>query len=159
MQTTARTTTNQAGQRERVRVLLVPADPAAPVEVISVANSARAISDAIGGHLLDDTTIGQLPDGSWFTFYLADASGLALPADGNVPALPADASGLALPDNLRAAALAARLGLVDRGLQAQIAGPVLLAGIEPRSGADIDVPRQVLTAAQDTSKVVGVSRW
>ena len=48
MQTTARTTTCQARQCETVYVLLVPTDPAEPLEVISVANSARAISDALG---------------------------------------------------------------------------------------------------------------
>jgi hypothetical protein len=138
MQTTARTTTSSARQPGTVRVLLVPADPTQPLEVISVANSARAISDALGGHLLDDTTIGALPGGRWFTFYLADVS---------VPTLP---------DNPRAAALAARLGLVDRDLQAQIAGPVIVAGIDPSSGNDIDVPHEVITAAAQT-RLTGVT--
>jgi hypothetical protein len=132
--------TSQARQRESVRILLVPADPAEPLEVIAVANSARAISDALGGHLLDDTTIGALPGGRWFTFYLAD------------PSVPA------LPDNPRAAALATRLGLVDRDLQAQIAGPVLVAGIDPRSGNDVNVPDEVVAAAVQTGLPVTGTR-
>jgi hypothetical protein len=81
--------TGVAGSRTRgLRALLVPAG-GVPAEVIEVGGTAQAISDALGGHLLDDTTIGQLPGGRQVTFYRSEDPG-------------------ALPDNPAAAALAAR---------------------------------------------------
>ncbi|HET9655357.1 MAG TPA: hypothetical protein VFP72_08380 [Kineosporiaceae bacterium] len=129
MQTAAPDTSGTASPRRTIRVLLVPADAAGPVEVVTVADSARAISDTLGGYLLDDSTIGSLPPGELFTVYRAD-----------------DVSTLA--DNPRAAALVARLGLVGRRLQARLRGPVLVAGLDPTTGGDLDVPVGILTAAQ-----------
>ena len=126
----------------QVRVLLVPADPAGQVQLMVVADSARAISDALGGCLLDDTTVGALPQGGWFTVYLADGVYLA---EGDVATLPG---------NPRAAALVARLGLVGRQFQARIRGPVLIAGLDPDTGADVDVPVEVVAAAEQTGLTV-----
>jgi hypothetical protein len=136
MQTAAQSSTGTSPQPRVLRVLLVPADQTRPLEVTAVVDSAQAFSDALGGCLLDDTTVGALPEGGSFTFYLADA-----------------VAGL-LPDNRRAAALAARLGLVDRRLQARIRGPVLIAGVDPWTGDDLDVPDAVVAAAEQTGLTV-----
>lgn len=67
--------TGVAGSRTRgLRALLVPAG-GMPAEVIEVGETAEAISDALGGHLLDDTTIGQLPGGRQVTFYRSEDPG------------------------------------------------------------------------------------
>lgn len=130
MQTAAPDTSATISPARTVRALLVPADGADPVEVVTVADSAQAISDTLGGCLLDDSTIGSLPHGGLFTVYLTDGAST-------------------LADNPRAAALAARLGLMGRRLQqARLRGPVLVAGLDPATGGDLDVPAGVLTAAR-----------
>lgn len=136
MQAAARRSSRTTPRLRTLRVLLVPTDSARPLEVISVVDSAQAFSDALEGCLLDDSTIGELAEGCSFTFYLADTVAAAL------------------PDNPRAAALAARLGLVDRHLQARIRGPVLIAGVDPWTGNDLDVPDAIVAAAKQTGCIV-----
>jgi hypothetical protein len=112
--------------RALLRAVLVPADCTVDVAVIAVPNASASISEAIGGHLLDDTTTGVLPGGARFTLYLADAPGIEL------------------PDNPRAAVLAARLGLDgDRALMARLCGDLLITGLCTAPFDDIDVPDQI----------------
>jgi hypothetical protein len=111
--------------REPLRVLLVPADPARQVGVITVACSAAGLSAAIGGHLIDDGAIGVLPGGVEFALYPADCA-------------------CDLPDNPRAAVLLARLWLEpDRSLMARLRGDVLVTGLR-RGFTDTHVPDQVI---------------
>jgi hypothetical protein len=116
-----------AGDRRRLQALLVPADAADAAQVIRVRDSAASISDAIGGHLLDDTITVVLPGGVLAGFYLAE--------DRQVD----------LADNPRLAALAARLGVYERAVQSRLRGDVLVLGCAagPR---DDDVPPQVIEA-------------
>jgi len=107
--------------------LHIPADPEQHIQVIQIPNSAAAISDTIGGGLLDDTTTGQLPNGTHYTIYLNQN--------------PND-----LPDNPRAATLTARLGHTDRDVQTRIRGDTLITGLDPQTGDDTNVPAELLHA-------------
>lgn len=111
-----------------LRALLVPA-AGMPAEVIEVGQTAGAISDALGGHLLDDTTIGELPDGRRVTFYRSEEPG-------------------ALPDNPAAAALAARVAATDRATLARLRGPVLVLGLDGTS--DVSIPDELIVVARQT---------
>lgn len=51
--------------------LLVPADPARPVTIVPVPNTAAGISTIIGGGLVDDTRVGVVA-GCRFTLYLTE---------------------------------------------------------------------------------------
>src|SRR5512144_2244285 len=51
--------------------LLVPVDPARPVAIVPVPNTAAGISTVIGGGLVDDTRIGVVA-GRRFTLYLTE---------------------------------------------------------------------------------------
>jgi hypothetical protein len=111
-----------------VTALLVPADPTSPVRAIRVDDRAQAYSDLIGGGLLEEVTV-RLADGHLLSFYLDEHRIRA-----------------GLPDNARAAVLAARLGLHDRGLLAGLRGNLLLTGLDPHH-VDTDIPPAVLSAA------------
>ena len=117
-------TTPPAVRVRRLRALLIPADPSRPLALLPVADTAAAISDAIGGGLIDDTITGT-HGGHGFTLYLGEDT---------VP----------VPDNPRAAVLAARLGLHERAIQARLRGDVLIAGLG--AGSDHDLPDPVLQA-------------
>jgi hypothetical protein len=113
--------------------LLVPAG-AVPAEVIEVDETAQAISDALGGHLLDDTTIGELPGGERVTFYRSEDPG-------------------GLPDNPAAAALAARTAATDRRTLARLRGPVLVLGLD--GTRDVSVPDGLIVVARQTGLFIG----
>lgn len=121
--------------RSVVRALRVPASPGEPVAVVMVKVSAVALSDAIGGGLLDDSMQGTA-DGDQYVFYLDE-----------------ERAAKALPDNPRAAALAARLGHVDRTWLASMRGDLLVTGCTTH-GNDVDVPRSVVAAARRCGLVV-----
>jgi hypothetical protein len=112
-------------------LLLVPG-PSPVAALIPIADSARAISDTLGGHLVDDTLVAALDDGTAVTFYRTDLTGATV-----VPALP---------DNPAAAVLAARLGLTDWQDQTRLRGPILVLGLD--GARDISVPQSLLTAAR-----------
>ncbi|MGL5867098.1 MAG: hypothetical protein ACRCYX_14745 [Dermatophilaceae bacterium] len=107
----------------------VPAHPDESVSVVTVAVSAVALSDAIGGGLLDDSVQGTA-DGGRYVMYLDE-----------------ERVAKGLPDNPRAASLAVRLGHVDRTWLADLRGDVLVVGCTVRGG-DLDVPRGVVAAAR-----------
>jgi len=122
-----------AGRRgEKIlQALLVPADTTRPVAVIHVPNCSANISEAIGAHLLDDSTVGTLATGLRFTLYAC--------------LQPAPAT---LPENPRAAALAASLGVdTDQTFQARMRGDVLVTGLASRCDDDRDVPHQIVHLA------------
>jgi hypothetical protein len=111
-----------------LRALLVPAGTV-PAEVIEVGETAQAISDAIGGHLLDDTTIGELPGGLQVTFYRSEDP-------------------YALPDNPAAVALAVRTAATDRRTLARLRGPVLVLGLD--GARDVSIPDELIVVARQT---------
>lgn len=106
-----------------IKALLVPADQRMTVRVITIKNSAVAISEAIGGGLIDDSATGTY-NGSRFAVYQNECR------DG-------------LPDNPRAAVLAVRLGLVGRAFLADLRGDLLVTGLESLTNDDQDVPAQI----------------
>lgn len=110
-----------------LRVLLIPADPARPTAVTVLPDTAAAFSNALGGVLLD--TIAASHAGHRYSLYLPDDP-------------------TTCPDNPRAAALAARLGLHDRDVQARLRGDVLIAGLHDHGDDDQDVPTALLAAAR-----------
>jgi hypothetical protein len=107
--------------------LLVPVGGVRPLELCAVADTAAAISDLLGGVLLDDTDTWNLGCGGFVSVYRAE-----------------DRAGL--PDNQRLCMLATRLGIVDRALHTGARGDVLLLGAT-RHGRDTDVPVTVTAAA------------
>jgi len=113
--------------RGTLRGLLVPADESRPVHVIVLRDTAAAFSQVLDGSLLDNTVTG-LHAGRRFSFYLQDRIAQR-------------------PDNPRVAALAARLGLHDRDVQAHLRGDVLVTGLRSGSDDDCDVPAPVLASA------------
>jgi hypothetical protein len=107
--------------------LLVPADRDRPVVLLDLEDSSRLFSDVLGGGLLDDSTTTCTRSGDLVAVYLTMGR-------------------LCLPGNPRAAVLAARLGLHERGFLAALRGDMLLTGLDAM-GADIDVPLDVLHQA------------
>lgn len=108
--------------------LRIPADAGCPVSLAVLALTASALSDAIGGGLLEDALVGEV-GGAGCTFYVDElrvAKGLRL--------------------NGRAEVLAARLGHVTRAWLADLRGDVLVLGCDCRLG-DVCVPRLVVDAA------------
>lgn len=118
-------------------LLLVPG-PSPVAAMVRVADTAQAISDTLGGHLVDDTAVAALDTHTGVTFYHPD------PTDSPAAAV--------LPDNPAAAALAAQLGLTDRHVQAQLRGPVLALGLN--GTRDTCVPEALLTAAHQAGLTV-----
>ena len=86
--------------------LLVPADSAVPLSLCPVEDSATAISDLLGGVLLDDTHVLPLTDGTSVTIYQGEDRA-------------------SLPVNDRLTVLATRLGIVDRAFHATARGDAL----------------------------------
>lgn len=114
-----------------IRTLQVPADLARHCTVHEIALTGAAISDAIGGGLLDDALTDTL-DGAGYCLY-ADADRLTKH----------------LPDNPRAVLLAARLGWVHLADRIHLRGDILITGADD-AGNDTDVPHAVLVAAHRT---------
>ena len=107
--------------------LLVPADAERPLSLRAVADTAAAISDLLGGVLLDNAEAWNLGRGVSASVYWAE-----------------DRAGL--PVNDRLSVLATRLGIVDRTFHAAARGDALLLGTT-RQGRDVDVPGAVAMAA------------
>jgi hypothetical protein len=124
-----------------VLALRIPADDRQPVTVVSVALTAVALSEQIGGGLLDDTFHGVV-DGESYCILLDEER------------LTKD-----LPDNQRAATLAARLGHLERGWLAELRGDVLVTGIDDHE-QETHVPARVLMAACRSGLCpVGLGGW
>jgi predicted membrane GTPase involved in stress response len=104
--------------------LHVPADPAQPVSVVSVPDTAPGISHAIGGLLLDEPLTGHLGRNR-YSLYLAEDR-------------------TRLPDNPRAAAVLARLGLERREVMAAARGNLLVTGLHPATTQDTDIDQRLL---------------
>jgi hypothetical protein len=115
--------------------LRVPADAGSSVSLAVLRLTASALSDAIGGGLLEDALIGEF-GGAGYTFYVDELR---------------VAKGL--PRNGRAAVLAARLGHVTRAWLADLRGDVLVLGCDARLD-DVSVPRVVVEAAARSGLVV-----
>jgi hypothetical protein len=107
--------------------LLVPADAGRLLALRPVQDSAAAISDLLGGVLLDDAVTWNLGGGVCVSVCWAE-----------------DRAGL--PVNERLSVLATRLGIVDRTFHATARGDALLLGTT-RQGRDLDVPGVVAVAA------------
>jgi hypothetical protein len=115
--------------------LRIPADAESPLALAVLRLTASALSDAIGGGLLEDALTAE-GDGAGYTFYLDEhrvAKGLR--------------------PNGRAAVLAARLGHVNRAWLADLRGDVLVLGCDGRLD-DVGVPRIVMEAAARSGLVV-----
>ena len=114
------------GRVEAIRALRIPADSREHCSLLFLAPSAVALSDALGGGLLDDAYYGAVgPD--CYCLYL-DEERLTK----------------RLELNHRAAVMAARLGWENRSTC--LAGDALLVGADSRRN-DVDVPASVITAA------------
>jgi hypothetical protein len=121
-------TQTSATRCRQVTALLIPAEGARPVQVVHVADSARAYSDLIGGGLLDETPV-QLPDGHQVSLYLDENRVI----DG-------------LTGNERARRLAERLRWQHQD-RVEFRGDLLVTGLDS-DGTDTDVPQAVLLAAR-----------
>lgn len=108
--------------------LRIPAEVGQPLALVALPLSASALSDAIGGGLLDDALTAEGGDGG-YTFYVDEhrvAKGL--------------------PGNDRAAVLSARMEHVTRAWLADLRGDVLVLGCDGRL-EDVSVPLFVVDAA------------
>lgn len=115
--------------------LRIPADVGGSVALTVLPLTASALSDAIGGGLLEDALIGEA-GGSGCTFYVDELRVAKGP-----------------PPNDRAGVLAARLGHVNRAWLADLRGDVLVLGCDTRLD-DVSVPRVVVEAATRSGLVV-----
>lgn len=111
--------------------LLIPADPQCPCTVLVLRNSSPALSEAIGGGLIEDAYYGRIC-GQGYCLYLDD-----------------EREAKRLPENARAVLLAARLSWVDQIDRLRLRGDALLTGTA-RNGDDADVPEALLAAARRT---------
>jgi hypothetical protein len=124
-----------------VLALRIPADNCAPVTVVSVALTAVALSEQIGGGLLDDTFHGVV-DGVSYRILL-DEERLAKD----------------MPGNQRVATLAARLGHFEHGWLAELRGDALVTGIDDYD-QETHLPARVLMAACRSGLCpVGLCGW
>jgi hypothetical protein len=114
--------------------LRIPADLGQPVSLAVLPLTASALSEAIGGGLLEDALIGE-SKGSGYTF------------------LDEHRAAQGLPPNGREAVLAARLGHVNRAWPADLRGDVLVLGCDGRLD-DVSVPRFVVKAAARSGRTV-----
>jgi hypothetical protein len=115
-------------RRRSLHALVIPADPARPCLVQRLPLSTTALSDAIGGGVLETVVISAFED-STFQVY----------ADRHRKAKK-------LPDNQRAILLSARLGCIQLVDRIRLRGDILLTGVDD-SGNDLDVPYAVFEAA------------
>jgi hypothetical protein len=129
MNTPFRPRLTPVARRVAVHALLIPVDPGTRCAVLELALTAAALSDAIGGGLLDEALVESL-DGVSYCVY-ADL----------------DRVTRQLPPNARVAVLAARLGWIDLVDRAHLRGDLLIVGADDQ-GNDTDVPISVIEAAQ-----------
>lgn len=114
--------------RAMVRALLVPADEHRHCTVVVVPETAAALSDAIGGGLLDEVYQGRTLD-HWCCVYGDE-----------------ERAAKRLPANDRARSLLAQLGWGGRIDARGLRGDLLFVGADSPS-ADTDVPEEVLRTA------------
>lgn len=113
------------GERTRLLVgLLIPAGGTGPLWVVAVADRASAISDTLGGVLLDDPYTWCTAAGGWVSAYLGEGRHRR-------------------GDNPRLSVVATRLGVTDRRFHAATRGEALLLGTA-LTGVDRDLPEAVL---------------
>jgi hypothetical protein len=112
----------------RIHALLVPADPDRPCLVLALPPTATALSDAIGGGLLDDAVYATV-NNLGYCVYLDERR-----------------HPLGLPGNRRAALLATHLEWLALAWQVGLRGDALVAGVD-RDGNDTDVPLAVVGVA------------
>lgn len=115
--------------------LHVPADPREALHVLEVADDSTAISDRLGGVLLDDPVVFRAPDSRLVCVYLPEAVGV-------------------LRLNARLATICARLGAPAACLG--LRGDALLLGTGD-DGVDTDVRAPVLDAARRCGYAVAVA--
>jgi hypothetical protein len=106
----------------------IPADAGGSVALTVLPLTASALSDPVGGGLLEDAPIGEA-GGSGYTFYVDELRVARV-----------------LPRNDRAVVLAVRLGHVNRAWLADLRADVLVLGCDGRLD-DVSVPRFVVGAA------------
>ena len=121
----------------QLTALLMPAQVETPCQIVSVRNRSAAISEAIGGGLIDDVLVGGTA-GGMYVIYACDDEQTTRPA------------------NPRATVLAVRLGHYGREVQRRLRGTVLVVGLLADGTGDTDVPATVLTAATRAGITV---RW
>lgn len=127
------------GNPQEITALLIPADPGEPCTALALPLTSVALSDAIGGGLLDDAYYGLVP-GSTEPITTQDTG-----SGGYCLYLDEDRVTRQLPLNDRAAALGIRLGWPPRH-DVVLRGDVLVTGATP-AGHDTSVGAGVLTAA------------
>jgi hypothetical protein len=110
--------------------LLLAPGPATAAELAHVADSAHAVSDALGGVLLDDTAVVALNDRVGITLYQGDER--------------------TAPANALAERLAAHYGLAAPGADVGFRGPVLVLGLDLATGSEAAVPQDVIETARTT---------
>lgn len=104
-----------------IRALLIPADLDRECRILDLPLTAAALSDAIGGGLLDDAVSGVIDSARYCVYLDADRR-----------------SGHA-QENPRAVRVAARLGWERLAEQIQLRGDILITGLDAR-GNDADLP-------------------
>lgn len=128
------------GSRRPVTVhgLLVPWDQQRACLVQELALTAVALSDAIGGGLLEEGLYGEI-DAAAYSVYLDE-----------------DRVAKGLPPNERAAVLSARLGRAERQWLADLRGNALFLGCDEWRN-DTDVPPALVEAARRSGLIVDSS--
>lgn len=123
------------GRRRVLSALLIPAEVARPVRLLPVADAATAISDLLGGVLLDDPVTWCSTVGTWISAYLGERRG-------------------GCGDNPRLSLVATRLGLTDRWFHACARGDALLLATRPGGVVDDDLPEAVVAAVRRSGLIV-----
>lgn len=121
-----------------VLVLRIPAIDTEPCALLSLALSSAALSDALGGGLLDDAQYG-CEGGAGYCLYLDE-----------------DRRDKNLPPNRRAVQLAERLGWGGSAERVDVRGDALVLGTDDFRN-DADVPVAVVTAARRAGLLRGVN--
>lgn len=129
-------TIRRSRRRVTIQTLLLPGRPERPAELRELTLTTDALSDAIGGGLLDDRLRGRVGRQS-FTMYVDDSG-----------------TGRFSPND-RAIALAARLGIDDLRWLAGLRGDTLVVGYDPITAEDVDVPAPVVAAARELGTLPG----
>ena len=143
------------GSPGRVWALAVPADPEEVCCVVSISQTAAAISAAIGGGLIDDEVcavharerrVGRFPAGGEPAGEAAREVARQSDREEHTVYQDANRDQLGLPDNSRAKTLARRLNWPHCAQGISLRGTILVTGLDP-TGCDTHVPNSVLVAA------------